>query len=152
MEQLVIFIILVALGYTAGTIAERKHYRSIEARERSFLNLPAITTKNESFKENEVEKARLVSGNAVISLDYFKRILAGLRNIFGGEVISYQTLIDRARREAILRMKEKAGRADIILNLRIETSAIGQTANQRNTIGSIEAIAYGTAITLKKSE
>lgn len=149
MEQLVIFIILVALGYTAGTIAERKHYRSIEARERSFLNLPAVTTKNESFKEQDVEKARLVAGNAVISLDYFKRILAGLRNIFGGEVISYVTLIDRARREAILRMKEEAGRADIILNLRIETSSIGQTANKRNTVGSIEAIAYGTAITLK---
>ena len=152
MEQLVLFIILVALGYTAGTIAERKHYRSIEARERSFLNLPAVTIKNTSFKEKEVEKACLVAGNAVISLDYFKRILAGLRNIFGGEVISYVTLIDRARREAILRMKEEAGRADIILNLRIETSSIGQTANKRNTVGSIEAIAYGTAITLKKPE
>ncbi len=147
--ELLIFIILVAVGYTAGTMAERKHYRSIEARERSFLNLPAVTTKTESFKEEDVEKSRLVAGNAVISLDYFKRILAGLRNIFGGEVISYETLIDRARREAILRMKEEAGRADIILNLRIETSAIGQTANQRNTVGSIEAIAYGTAITLK---
>ena len=152
MEQLVIFIILVALGYTAGTIAERKHYRSIEARERSFLNLPAVTIKNTSFKEKEVGKACLVSGNAVISLDYFKRILAGLRNIFGGEVISYVTLIDRARREAILRMKEEAKGADVILNLRIETSSIGQTANKRNTVGSIEAIAYGTAITLKKPE
>ncbi|MEN8263654.1 MAG: heavy metal-binding domain-containing protein [Nitrospirota bacterium] len=151
MEQIIIFIILAVLGYTAGTLAERKHYRSIETRERRYLNLPAVTTKKESFKESEVENAILVSGNAVISLDYFKRILAGLRNIFGGEVVSYETLIDRARREAILRMKEKAGRADVILNLRIETSSIGQTANKRNTIGSIEAIAYGTAITLKKT-
>ncbi len=151
MEQIIIFIVLAVLGYTAGTVAERKHYRSIEAREYNFLNLPAVTTKKESFKDSEVEKAILVSGNAVISLDYFKRVLAGLRNIFGGEVVSYETLIDRARREAILRMKEKAGRANIILNLRIETSSIGQTANKRNTIGSIEAIAYGTAITLKKT-
>ena len=151
MEQIIIFIILAVLGYTAGTIAEHKHYRSIETRERRYLNLPAVTTKNESFKDSEVEKAILVSGNAVISLDYFKRFLAGLRNIFGGEVVSYETLIDRARREAILRMKEKAGRANVILNLRIETSSIGQTANKRNTIGSIEAIAYGTAITLKKT-
>lgn len=151
MEEIIIFIILAVLGYTAGTIAERKHYRSIETRERHYLNLPAVTTKNESFKDSDVEKAILVSGNAVISLDYFKRVLAGLRNIFGGEVVSYQTLIDRARREAILRMKETAGNADVILNLRIETSSIGQTANRRNTIGSIEAIAYGTAITLKKT-
>ncbi len=97
-------------------------------------------------------KSRLVTGNAVISLDYFKRFLAGLRNIFGGEVISYQSLIDRARREAILRMKREAGKADMIINLRIETSSIGQNANRRNTVGSIEAIAYGTAIFLKKPE
>lgn len=151
MEQIIIFIILAVLGYTAGTIAERKHYRSIETREHNFLNLPAVTTKKESFKDSEVENAFLVSGNAVISLDYFKRVLSGLRNIFGGEIVSYETLIDRARREAVLRMKETAGNADVILNLRIETSSIGQTANKRNTIGSIEAIAYGTAITLKKS-
>ena len=74
-----------------------------------------------------------------------------LRKIFGGEVLSYETLIDRARREAVLRMKEEAEKADVILNLRIETSSIGQTANKRNTIGSIEAIAYGTAITLRKA-
>jgi uncharacterized protein YbjQ (UPF0145 family) len=86
----------------------------------------------------------------VISLDYFKRILAGLRNIFGGEISSYETLIDRARREAILRMKERSKGASIILNVRIETSSIGQSANQRKTVGSIEAIAYGTAVTLRK--
>ena len=91
-----------------------------------------------------------MQGSAVISIDYFKRILAGLRNIVGGEVKSYETLVDRARREATLRMKEMAWDADIILNLRIEISAIGNSANNRKAIGSIEAIAYGTAITYKK--
>ncbi len=148
--ELIIFIILITLGYTAGTIAERRHYRSIESRESAFLNLPAVTIKNAVSKDSDILKAELVSGNAVISLDYFKRILAGLRNIFGGEIMSYETLIDRARREAILRMKEKAVGANIIVNLRIETSAIGQSANRRNSIGSIEAIAYGTAITISK--
>jgi uncharacterized protein YbjQ (UPF0145 family) len=91
-----------------------------------------------------------VQGSAVISIDYFKRMLAALRNIVGGEVKSYETLVDRARREATLRMKEMAWDADIILNLRIETSAIGNSANRRKAVGSIEAIAYGTAITYKK--
>lgn len=150
MEQLIIFVILIMLGYTAGTIAERKHYRSIERRERRLLNLPAVTVEKAYADDVEISGAELVSGSAVISLDYFKRILAGLRNIFGGEVTSYETLIDRARREAVLRMKEKASGADIIVNLRIETSAIGQTADSRRSIGSIEAIAYGTAITLNR--
>jgi len=151
LEQLIIFIVLITLGYTAGTITERKHYRSIESRERAFINMPAVTISKSISNGADVEKAELVAGSAVISLDYFKRILAGLRNIFGGEVMSYETLIDRARREAVLRMKEKATGASIIVNVRIETSAIGQTAERRNSIGSIEAIAYGTAITLRKN-
>ena len=150
MEELAILVVLIAIGYIAGTLAESNHYQSIKQRERRFLRLPAVTIKNAIDENAVVEKAQLVSGSIVISLDYFKRVLAGLRNIFGGEISSYETLIDRARREAILRMKEEARRADIILNVRIETSSIGQSADQIKSIGSIEALAYGTAITLKK--
>ncbi len=148
--ELILLIVLIALGYFAGSMAESKHYKSIKERERRFLKLPAVTIKNALDKNATIERAHLVSGSVVISLDYFKRILAGLRNIFGGEISSYETLIDRARREAILRMKERSKGASIILNVRIETSSIGQSANQRKTVGSIEAIAYGTAVTLRK--
>ncbi len=147
MFQLIIFIGFVALTYTIGSWIEENHYELIKKREEKFLNLPAVTTKR---AYATVEKAELVCGNIVVSLDYFKRILAGLRNIFGGEVTSYETLIDRARREAILRMKELCPGADIILNLRLQTSMIGQSADQRKNIGSIEVLAYGTAITYKK--
>ena len=71
-------------------------------------------------------------------------------NLGWGEIGAYETLVDRARREAVLRMKERSRGADIIVNVRIETSAIGKTAENRNTVGSIEAIAYGTAVTLRK--
>ena len=77
-------------------------------------------------------------------------MLASLRNIFGGKVAAYESLVDRARREAVLRMKEKAPNADIVLNTRIETSTIGRSANSRRSIGSIEAIAYGTAVSYRK--
>lgn len=152
MEQLIILIIFIALGYGAGTYAEKKHYQSIEKREHNYLKLPAVTNKNLLDSKAEIAYARLVTGSAVISIDYFKRILAGLRNVFGGEVSSYETLVDRARREAILRMKEHAanGNAAIVLNVRIETSAIGQSANRRKAIGSVEALAYGTAVTYRE--
>ena len=80
----------------------------------------------------------------VISVDYFKRLLASLRNFFGGSIQAYETLLDRARREAILRMKENCKNADEIINLRIETSSISK--GKRNTIGSVEVLAYGTAL------
>ena len=148
--HLYIILALITLGYITGTLIEKKHYKSIKERELKFLKLPAVTIKNALNKEAVINDTNLVTGSAVISIDYFKRFLAGLYNIFGGEVKSYESLLDRARREALLRMKEKAANADIILNVRIETSTIGKSANQRKTIGSVEAIAYGTAITLKK--
>lgn len=150
MDQLIIFVVFITLGYTAGTIAEKRHYKSIKKRERAFLKRPVITLGKNIRPKREVRKSQLVYGSAVISVDYFKRFLAGLRNLFGGRVKSYESLVDRARREAVLRMQAMAGGADIILNVRIETSTIGRSADRRKSLGSIEALAYGTAVTLKK--
>lgn len=145
----IILISLIAIGYFGGTWAEKRHYRSIEQREKMYLHLPAITVKNVDVDDAKVQKAKLVYGSAVISIDYFKRILAGLRNIFGGTVKSYETLVDRARREALLRMKEMAPGAAMIINVRIETSTIGKNAHKKG-VGCLEAIAYGTALFIEK--
>ncbi len=144
--NLVLPLFLLALGYVAGSIAERRHYRSIEMREQKLVSLPAVTLKE--IQEDDAVTGRLVVGSVVVSIDYFKRALAILRNIFGGRVASYESLVDRARREAILRMKEEAASlgAYIVVNMRIETSAIGQSANRKKQVGSVEAIAYGTAL------
>jgi len=149
MEQLIVFLFLFALGYTAGTIAEKSHYRSIEQRERNLLRLPAINMKQIPYSGDQIQSATMVHGSVVISVDYFKRLLAKLRNIFGGTVKSYESLADRARREAILRMKEMAGNATIIVNVRIETATIGKNAHRKG-VGCMEAVAYGTAVVVKK--
>lgn len=149
MENLIIFLCLITLGYTAGTILEKKHYKSIISREELMLSLPAVTLKSVDYPDHQIQSARMVWGSAVISIDYFKRMLAGLRNIFGGTVTSYESLIDRARREALLRMKASAPEAAVIVNVRIETSAIGKNANKKG-VGCIEAIAYGTAIVINR--
>lgn len=151
MNQIIFLLTFLGLGYTFGSINESRHYTSIRKREKQFLSLPAVNTKTINHTDREIEKAVLVQGSAVISIDYFKRFLAGLRNIFGGNVGVYESLLDRARREATLRMKETAGDADIIVNTRLETSPIGQSANRRSAVGSIEAIAYGTAVTYSRS-
>lgn len=148
MEALVVFFLLLILGYAVGSITEKNHYKSIEEREKKTLPLPVVNMKKveDILKPGKkIASAELVTGSVVVSIDYFKRILASLKNLVGGNVRSYETLIDRGRREAILRMKEAADSPDIIMNLRIETSTIGRSAN-RNSIGSIEVLAYGTAI------
>ena len=144
MPDLIIFIILLSLGYFFGKWAEKSHYASIIKREKKFLNLPATSFKKPIGEIPPIERSHLARGSVVISVDYFKRILAGLRNFFGGTVQSYETLLDRARREAILRLKESCPQADQIINLRIETSSISK--GRKNSIGSVEVLAYGTAI------
>jgi len=147
--DLIIFLSLMALGYLAGSTLEKKHYISIQEREKELLHLPVTTTKNVPYPSSQVRSLELVDGNAVISVDYFKRILARLRNIFGGTVKSYESLLDRARREAVLRMKEQAPDAAMIVNVRIETSAIGKYSARRN-VSCLEALAYGTAVYLEQ--
>jgi uncharacterized protein YbjQ (UPF0145 family) len=150
MVQLFTIIVFIAMAYAIGCLVESEHYNSIKEREGGFLNLPVTNSKHLPNEKTGSQEARLVYGNVAVSVDYFKRILAGLRNIFGGEISSYETLLDRARREAILRMKESAKEADAIVNLRLETSRIGQSANKKGKLGSIEVFAYGTAITFSK--
>ena len=148
METLLIFFVLMGVGYAAGTFAEKRHYRSIHAREQALLRLPAVTTRTSHYTDAQIESADLVLGSAVISVDYFKQFVAVLRKIFGGTVRSYETLLDRARREAVLRMKEVAGDAVVIVNVRIEAAPIGKKARKGN-VSCVEAVAYGTALWLK---
>lgn len=131
-------------AWWVGAMLERKHYQSIREREAALLHLPAISMRTAD-SGRLVAEARLVTGCVVVSNDYFKKVLAGLRKIFGGRLRSYESLVDRARREAVLRMKEASGGADAILNVRLETSTISRTSRDKG-MGAIEVVAYGTAI------
>lgn len=140
-----LFVVLMVLGYTAGTIAEKRHYRSILRREAGHHDLIMIVAK--TLPESEVApKTALVLGSVVISIDYFKRFLAALRMLFGGRVHSYESLLDRARREALLRMQDNAKSlgANMVFNVRLETSSISK--DPQKGAGTVEVLAYGTAI------
>ena len=145
MYDLIIFITLLALGYGFGRHAESKHYKSIIKREKQLNSIPAIASRVPPAASRELN-SQLVSGSVVISIDYFKRFIAGLRNIFGGKITSYESLLDRARREALLRMKQEAEKlnAEFVFNIKLETSSIHK--GRGNSIGSVEVLAYGTAL------
>ena len=144
--QLGVPILTVVFALVVGTIIERRHYASIREREKKFLGLPAVP--NEIIEEGRgVVDARMVCGSICVSIDYFKRFLAGLRNIVGGRVRSYESLVDRGRREAILRMKEECPDADIIVNFRMETATIAKTGRRgKESVSGVEVLAYGTAL------
>lgn len=142
--ELIIFLVLVSVGYFVGSHKEKVHYRSIMEREKALMYLPTTCSKHPVKALPENVESHMVVGSVVISIDHFKKLLAFLRSIFGGEIVAYETLVDRARREAILRLKESCRDADEIINLRLETSSISKGGPGQ--IGSVEVLAYATAI------
>ena len=137
------FLFFVVSGF-AGVMIERRHYRSIRLREAATASLPVVNLRAPE-PGRPVADARLVCASVVISHDNFKRFLAQLRKIFGGRLRSYESLLDRARREAVLRIKEQCPDAHIVLNLRLETANIANTQGKKG-IGALEVVAYGTAV------
>ena len=150
MIELIVLIVLLAVGYFFGQHAEKKHFKSILEREKSSLNLPVVNLRTPPPIQRHTMHTELVSGNVVISIDFFKKFVATLRMLFGGRITSYESLLDRSRREALLRMKEQAQtkNAFVVMNTRIETSSITKSNRRKNSIGAIEVLAYGTAVYL----
>jgi len=144
MMNLIIIATLTVLGYVFGRIAERKHFESIRLREVQYKDILVFNERH--LPTGDWRKGPLVGGNVVISVDYFKRLVAGFRALFGGRLSTYESLLERARREALLRMKEDARHhgAQMVINVRLETASISK--GKGNQIGSVEVYAYGTAL------
>ncbi len=85
----------------------------------------------------------LVSGSTVRAKHIGKDIMAGFKNIIGGELKAYTQLIGEAREDAIARMVEEAESlgANAVVNIRFSTSSVAQ--------GAAELFAYGTAVTVE---
>lgn len=139
-----IVVVLLLIGFIFGTLAEKKHYKTIINEERRLNKIPAMSCRLPP--ENQVYEHVLVSGNVVVANDYFKFFTAGLKSLFGGQLTTFESLLDRGRREAMIRMKQQAEslNADLIFNVKYITANLNAGENQK--IGSIELFAYGTAM------
>lgn len=145
METFGIFFILIGLGFFVGSYIEKKHFddlydREYRTRQLKIVNIGAKT------RIPEADRAKLFVGSVVISSDYFKTFVAFWINVFGGRISVYEKLLERGRREAILRMKEDAIRwkARQIVNVRLETAEMSD--KNGNGIVALEIVAYGTGI------
>ena len=90
-----------------------------------------------------VQHLGLVQGSTVRAKHAGKDIMAGFKNIFGGELGSYTELLQESREEAVQRMQEQAASigANAVINVRFSTSAIAA--------GASEILAYGTAVVIE---
>lgn len=146
--EVILFAILFFTGLITGSIIERAHFRSIEKRTKALINEPLVNYGKFHDPQYDEYEGVLVVSEVVISIDYFKKVVANICNFFGGSLVSYESLCDRARKEAILRLKETAQGASMIINAKLETSSISDGAE--NSVQAVEVIAYGTALYRKK--
>ena len=149
MEDLIalgVTVLLLVIALLAGTIEQRSHYRSIRQREAQYRDILVFNEKRPP-AGFAGQGFALVCGSVVMGSDYFRQFAASLKFFFGGRLGSFEAMLDRGRREAILRMKEEARRvgAKAIFNVRLETSAL-ETKKGRQGLACVELVAYGTAL------
>ncbi len=156
--QLLVPVFLLILAFFVGRHVEKSHFRRLERAEASLRHIlrtnlksfPAITL---STTNPDKPAATMVAGNVVIASDYLKTFLANLKNFFGGELKSYETLMERARREATLRMIRRAEEMgyNAICNIRMEFSSIGGMSKKGKS-AMVEIIVFGTAYNVEYSD
>lgn len=142
--KLGVFLVLVAIGYWRGRRNERAHLQSLDAEEDALTDILIFATRYPPASA-EVLDPVLVSGSAVIGSDYFRLFVAGLRKIVGGNYRAYEQLMERGRRQALVRLKQaaKAQGAKMVFNVRLTTSRISNSRGGEAT--QVEVLAYGTA-------
>jgi uncharacterized protein YbjQ (UPF0145 family) len=136
-------------AWISGGILERRHLRNLLLLESGSRGVLAVTVEDLP-PDWRVESCELVMGNVVISQDYFKRVAASIKGIFGGNIRVFEPLLQRARREALVRMKGVAHARgyDTIINVRIETSRLANSRRDGKGTAGVEILAFGTAISL----
>ena len=103
-----------------------------------------IVTNIESVPGKSIlEHYGLVSGSTIRAKHIGRDIMAGLKNLVGGELKGYTELLQESRRQAMERMIEQARQlgANAIINVRFSTSSVAQ--------GAAELYAYGTAVSVR---
>lgn len=104
-----------------------------------------LITSSETIEGKKIsETLGIVKGNTIRAKHLGKDIIAGLRNIIGGEIKEYTEMLNEARDQSVKRMVEDAEKmgADAIVTVRFTTSTV--------IGGAAELLAYGTAVKLKK--
>ena len=150
--SLVITPVMLLGAWISGTILERRHLKSLLLLESGSRGVLAVTIEDLP-PDWQVESCELVMGNVVISQDYFKRVAAGIKGIFGGNIGVLEPLLERARREALIRMKGVAHARgyDTIINVRLETATLASSRGDGKGTAGVEILAFGTAILLSRT-
>lgn len=144
--QIFLPIVALILFFFIGKSTERRHLRRLEKREAELAHIRVEEIKSLPRGWTVTNEPVLVYGSVVVANDYYKVFVSTLKKIVGGRLVEYERLVQRGRREAIVRMKQMADEhgCNVVWNTRIETSMLQDSRGQGAS--SAELYAYGTAM------
>ncbi len=142
--KLGIFLILAILGYWRGRKNERLHLKWLDAEEKKLADILVFATRYPPRMDRTMDPI-LVSGSVAVGSDFFRLLIAALRKIVGGNYRSYEKLMERGRRHALIKLKQhtKDRGARMVFNVRYTTSRISDS--RAGEAAQMEILAYGTA-------
>jgi uncharacterized protein YbjQ (UPF0145 family) len=145
---LIVTVFLLILGFTVGTILEKRHFGRLDDRE--AVNRMTLQTQSKIFLSPTAggKTPTMIHSETVVASDYFKNFLSGFRKFFGGEMKSYHSLMERARRETLAKLIEQAREMgyNAVCNVRLEPADVsGAIHNPKKKSVMVCIIATATA-------
>lgn len=137
----------ILLGIVAGGMVARAHCRALNQREEELADIIAVDLEALPGGEAAGRSGRMVLGQVVLGCDHFRVLIGALGNLIGGEVRTFTRLHERARREALVRLKQDAKQLgfDTVLNVRFDTTSIGSAKGV-----AVEVLASGTGVVRRR--
>ena len=135
------------MGFVAGTFAEKNHFKRLD--EREAVNRQMLQTQSKLFLSpvKSGKTPTMIHSETVVASDYFKNFISGFRKFFGGEMKSYYTLMERARRETLAKLIEQARDMgyNAVCNVRLEPADISGAVTNPKKKKSVMVCIIATA-------
>jgi uncharacterized protein YbjQ (UPF0145 family) len=140
-------LLMLALAFFAGNWIAKRHEAQMALRREALGAMEISDISTYLRPDPSAPCPQMLNAEVTLGIDHFRGFMGRLKNIFGGEVRSYQATLDRARREAILRVMEQAHAEGMnaVANLRVDFVDISGNATmaRKASMVTIQASATG---------
>lgn len=139
-------VFFLGLGYFAGQWTASRHEADMQARQPAVAHIWVHDMRPLNVTTGQ-NPPIMITSEVTLGIDHFRGFLGQLKSLIGGQVASYQNVLDRARREVTLRLQEQAARYGYtaIANFRIDFVDISGTSTIKRKASFVSILATGTA-------
>lgn len=140
-------LVMLAFAWSMGVWITRRHETDLAQRELAVAHIYVHNTGRLQDAVLGPHPPVMVTSEVTLGVDHFRGFLGQWKSLFGGQVRSYQMVLDRARREVVMRMLEQTHALgyNALANVRIDFADISGSALRRRKAADISVLASGTA-------